>query len=161
MPLQREMGDRWHAGTATVAQEHLVTQAARQRAFTLLHQAPKRSRHHVVCACLPEEDHELALMGVALKFRHAGWRVTYLGARTPTEDLVRVVRTVSPELVALSSIIEGAEGLRATVKEVKPALPAGGQVLVGGAGAERIRATVKSLGAVMVESADDWAALLA
>lgn len=160
MPLQREMGDRWHAGAVTVAEEHLVTQAVRQRGFALLHQAPKRARHHVVCACLPEEDHELGLLGVALKFRHAGWRVTFLGARTPTEHLVRVVRTVGPELVALSSIKDGAEGLRAMIKEVKAALPEGGRLLVGGAGAERIRATLKSLGAVMVETADDWAALL-
>ncbi len=160
MPLQRELGDRWHAGVVTVAEEHLVTQAVRQRVFALLQQAPKRARHHVVCACLPEEDHELGLMGVALKFRHAGWRVTFLGARTPTEHLVRVVRTVKPEVVALSSILEVNEGLRAMIKEVKAALPEGGRVLVGGAGAERISAVLKGLGAVMVQTADDWACLL-
>ena len=160
MPLQREVGNRWHAGAVTVAEEHLVTQAVRQRGYTLLQQAPKRARHHVVCACVPEEEHELGLLGVALRFRHAGWRVTFLGARTPTEHLVRVVRTVGPEVVAISSIVEGADGLRAMIKEVKAALPAGGKVLVGGAGAERISTALRGLGAVMVESADDWVPLL-
>ncbi|HEY0882815.1 MAG TPA: MerR family transcriptional regulator, partial [Archangium sp.] len=58
-PLQREVGDRWHDGRLTVAEEHLVTQAARQRVLTLLHQAPRRAKRHVVCACFPTEDHEL------------------------------------------------------------------------------------------------------
>lgn len=160
MPLQREVGARWHDGRATVAEEHLITQAARQRVFTLLHQAPRRARSHVVCACLPSEDHELGLMGVALRFRHAGWRVTFLGARTPSEHLVRVVRALAPEVVALSSIIEGTE-LRASITRVRAALGSEARVVVGGAAAERLASTVKSLGAQLVESPKDWEQQLA
>lgn len=122
---------------------------------------PRRARHHVVCACFPNEDHELGLLGVALKFRHAGWRVTFLGARTPAEHLARVVRTVGPDLVALSAVTEDAEGLRTTLQQLLAALPPKTKVVVGGAAAMQSRPTVTALGAQCVESASEWEQLLA
>jgi DNA-binding transcriptional MerR regulator/methylmalonyl-CoA mutase cobalamin-binding subunit len=159
-PLQREVGDRWHDGRLTVAEEHLVTQASRQRVLTLLHQAPRRAKRHVVCACFPTEDHELGLMGVALKFRHAGWRVTFLGARTPPEHLARVVKAVSPELVALSAVSPKPEEVTALLQQIIEALPEKTKVVIGGAAALGAKAAVTKLGVRFVETADEWEQLL-
>jgi methanogenic corrinoid protein MtbC1 len=161
-PLQREVGERWHQGRLTVAEEHLVTQAARQRVLALLHQAPRRAKHHVVCACFPSEDHELGLMGVALRFRHAGWRVTFLGARTPAEHLARVVRAVIPDLVALSAVSDdGGAAFERTLKELLDPLPGSPRVAIGGAASRRHEAIVRRLGAMTVDSPTEWEALLA
>jgi DNA-binding transcriptional MerR regulator len=160
-PLQREVGERWHAGRLTVAEEHLVTQAARQRVMTLLHQAPKRAKHHVVCACFPLEDHELGLMGAALKFRHGGWRVTFLGARTPADHLARVVRAVSPDLVALSVINDDGEALfERTLKDLVAQLPPNTRVAIGGSGATKYGSIARRLGAATITTSGDWDALL-
>lgn len=160
-PLQREVGERWHAGTLTIAEEHLVTQASRQRVITLLHQAPRRAKRHVVCACFPREDHELGLMGAALRFRHAGWRVTFLGARTPPEHLARVVRVVHPQLVALSCVTdEGEETFRKTLEALMAERGKDATFIVGGRGAEAHRDVVEALGAKTLGSDTDWAALL-
>ncbi|MEW5739416.1 MAG: MerR family transcriptional regulator [Myxococcota bacterium] len=161
VPLQREVGERWHQGTLTVAEEHLVSHAARQRVLSLLHQAPRRARRHVVAACFPKEDHELGLMGAALRFRHEGWRVTFLGARTPLEHLARVVRAVRPDLVALSAVgDDGVKDFRATLTAVKAALPSDIPIVVGGAAADRHAEVVTELG--MTRAVDDasWASLL-
>lgn len=159
-PLQREVGERWHAGTLTVAEEHLVTQAARQRVIALLHQAPRRSKRHVVAACFPNDDHELGLMGAALKFRHAGWRVTFLGARTPAEHLARVVRVVQPQVVALSAVNdEGAERFEATLAEMMRER-GDAEFIVGGRAAELHADVVTRLGARIVATPDEWAELL-
>ncbi|HZI03095.1 MAG TPA: MerR family transcriptional regulator, partial [Archangium sp.] len=56
VPLQREVGERWHAGAFSVAQEHLVTQEVRARLISLLHAAPDSGRRRVVLACFPEEQ---------------------------------------------------------------------------------------------------------
>ncbi len=161
VPLQREVGERWHEGRLTIAEEHLVTQAARQRVLTLLHQAPKRAKAHVLCACFPDEDHELGLMGVALKFRHAGWRVTFLGARTPPEHIGRVARALAPELIALSAVGDAGEpAFRETLATILAALPADSKVVVGGASGLKFHETVKALGAQSVASAQQWDALL-
>jgi DNA-binding transcriptional MerR regulator len=160
-PLQREVGERWHAGTLTVAEEHLVTQSARQRVIALLHQAPRRARQHVVCACFPRDEHELGLMGAALRFRHAGWRVTFLGARTPAEHLARVVRVTQPQVVALSVINdEGPDIFRQTLEDMMRERGAAAQFIVGGRAAETNRAIVESLGARLVTSAEEWESLL-
>lgn len=161
VPLQREVGERWHRGVLTVAEEHLVTQAARQRVLALLHWAPRRAKRHVVAACLPKEDHELGLMGAALRFRHDGWRVTFLGARTPVEHLARVVRVVKPDLVALSAVADdGADGLRQTLTSIRDALPVGTTVVVGGAAADRHAGVVTDLGLARATDDAGWAALL-
>jgi DNA-binding transcriptional MerR regulator len=161
VPLQREIGERWHAGVLTIAEEHLVTQAVRQRVLALLHQAPRRAKHHVVAACFPTEDHELGLMGAALRFRHEGWRVTFLGARTPVDHLARVVRAVLPDLVALSAVEDdGAEALQATLAAIKAALPEDAKVVVGGAAASRHAELVMASGMACVTDEAGWAALL-
>lgn len=161
VPLEREVGDRWHDGKLTVAEEHLVTQAVRERVVSLLHQAPRRAKRHVVCACFPDEEHELGLMGAALRFRHAGWRVTFLGARTPVEHLLRTVQRTEAELVALSTLTENAEGLTATLHELMAALPPHARVVVGGAAASKFKAVVLAQGALVVDSDEAWDALLA
>jgi DNA-binding transcriptional MerR regulator len=161
VPLQREVGERWHRGALTVAEEHLVTQAARQRVLTLLHQAPRRAKRHVVAACFPTEDHELGLMGAALRFRHEGWRVTFLGARTPVEHLARVVRVVQPQLVALSAVgDDGASALKETLASIVKALPEGTKIVVGGAAFDRHPEVVHALGVARASDEASWSTLM-
>jgi DNA-binding transcriptional MerR regulator/methylmalonyl-CoA mutase cobalamin-binding subunit len=161
-PLQREVGARWHQGTLTVAEEHLVTQAIRQRVMTMIHQAPRRSKRHVVCACFPKDDHELGLLGAALKFRYAGWRVTFLGARTPAEHLARVVRVVQPQVVALSCVHDsGAEAFEETLTEMMLERGEGSVFVIGGRGAEQHPDIVSALGGKLVATNDEWQLLLA
>lgn len=161
-PVQREIGARWHQGRLTVAEEHLVTQVVRQRVLTLLQQSPRRGKRHVVCACFPLEDHEVGLLGAALRFRHGGWRVTYLGARTPAEHLARVVRAVRPELVALSAVGDpGAGPFEAELASLLGALPEGTKVALGGPPAERYREAAEALGVTVVRDEASWARVLA
>lgn len=144
VPLVREVGDRWHAGTLSVATEHLISQAVRARLVGLIAEAPRRNSTHVVCACLGEEQHELGLLGAALKFRHDGHRVTFLGARTPVAQVAQLAATLKPDLIAVSVVLP-AEAER-QLKELAAALPEGMPVVVGGQGALPHRALLKRLG---------------
>ncbi len=162
VPTQQEVGDRWHTGVFTVAEEHLVSQVLRMRLLSVLHASPRGARKHVVCACMPEEDHEVGLLGAALRFRHAGFRVTLLGPRTPPEHLARVVRSLKPSFVALSAVNDpGEKELRAQLSAVLAALPQGTKVVLGGRGARAHAALCEKLGAAVVESTEAWAKLLA
>lgn len=152
-PLLRQIGELWHAGSISVAEEHLVSQIARQRMIALLAGAPRRSKHHVVCACPAEEQHELGLLGVALHFRYAGWRVTYLGARTPAEQLARVARVGKAELVALSFIAEPRSAQY--LEELAALLPKTTKVVVGGAGARELKPLIAKLGFLSADSATE------
>lgn len=156
MPLQREVGDRWHTGSFDIAQEHAVSHAVRVRMLRLIHSTSTGWGRHVVCACFPEELHDLGLLYASLRFRNAGLRVTYLGARTPTNDVVSMATRVKADMVALSaSQALPPEHIIVTLKQLKKELPDGTRVVVGGAGAEPLAAEIAKLGATLV-TAGTW-----
>ncbi len=144
VPLLREVGDRWHKGQLGIAEEHLISHSVRQKLISLWVKAPRRAKHHVVCVCLGEEQHELGLLGAALRFRHNGYRVTFLGARTPVEQVARLAQVVKPDLIAVSVVNDA--GVEDQLTQLAAALPAGTKVLVGGRGAEPHRRVIKRLG---------------
>ncbi|HEX8704575.1 MAG TPA: MerR family transcriptional regulator [Myxococcaceae bacterium] len=162
-PVQCEVGDRWHAGTLTVAQEHLVSQMVRARVVSLLHAAPGNAgARHGVLACLPDELHEVGLLGAALRLRHAGLRVTVLGQLVPAEDLGRMVRELRPDFVGLSAVTNpGPAAFEQRVSQVLGALPPGVPVWIGGAAAEAYTPVCERHGARVFRAGSDWAALLA
>lgn len=161
VPLQREVGERWHAAMFSVAQEHLVTQEVRARLISLLHAAPMKGRRRAVLACFPEEQHELGLLGTALRLRHAGVMVTLLGQRTPAEEVGRVARDLKAELVGLSAVMDpGVREFEATLSRIVGATPKGTAVWVGGPAALFHRELCERLGVRVFESGDDWVKLL-
>ena len=155
VPVQREVARH------DVAEEHLVTQVIRARLLALLRTARGAGGPHVVCACFPEEQHEVGLVGAALRFRHAGFRVTFLGARTPVAELVRVMRTLRPEVVALSCVTDpGARAVRRVFEPLRAAAGQGTRIVGGGPGLARHRSLCTALGVRLVHEERDWPAVL-
>jgi DNA-binding transcriptional MerR regulator/methylmalonyl-CoA mutase cobalamin-binding subunit len=161
VPLQREVGERWHEGSFSVVQEHLVSQEVRARLISLLHAAPDRGRRRVVLACFPDEQHEIGLLGAALRMRHAGLSVMLLGQRTPAAEAGRVARQVKADLVGLSAVTDpGAEAFEETLEHIQQDLPEGVPVWVGGPVARRYRDVCERRGVHVFEDSDDWSRLL-
>jgi DNA-binding transcriptional MerR regulator/methylmalonyl-CoA mutase cobalamin-binding subunit len=163
VPVQHEVGERWHAGTLTVAQEHLVSQVVRARLVSLLHTAPENEgAPRAVLACFPEEQHEVGLLGLALRLRHGGRQVTLLGQRTPAKELARLVSHLQPDFVGLSAVTDpGAAAFEQQLSEVLEALPSGGPVWVGGAAAHAHAGLCEGHGARVFLPGGDWSVLLA
>ncbi|RKH33621.1 MerR family transcriptional regulator [Corallococcus praedator] len=160
VPVQREVGERWHAGTLSVAQEHLVTQVVRERLVSLLHGAPEGGRKHAVLACFPEEEHELGLLGAALRLRYAGVRVTLLGQRVPTADLGVLVARARPDVVGLSAVTNrGAMVFEDVLRCLREALPKELPVWVGGPAAQAHADVCERLGVRLFLHEDDWTRL--
>lgn len=146
-PVLAEIGDRWHEGTLTVAQEHLASHAIGSLLLQLLRLSqPTRKERSVVLACFPEEQHQLAIYGVGLHFASWGFRTVVLGARTPPSAVARVVEALAPTAVAIScSMAPPAREAREIVDAYADACR-GVPWIVGGAGAERLRAFVEARG---------------
>lgn len=126
-PLLAEVGRRWQMGTATVADEHRVSEAIRSRLGHLLADAGGGVRGTAVLACAPGERHELGLMMLAIELRRDGWRVVYLGADTPFGDALELAQRVSARVLGISVTVAPAPDVRSR--------PAGLEVVVGGSGA--------------------------
>ncbi|KFA89658.1 MerR family transcriptional regulator [Archangium violaceum] len=161
VPLLHEVGERWHAGAFSVGQEHLVTQEVRARVISLLHAAPDTGRRRVVLACFPDEQHELGLLGAALRMRHAGLSVTLLGQRMPAAEVGRMARELKAEFVGLSAVTDhGAQDFEETLSRIVAGVPKGTPIWVGGAAARVHEDVCERLGVHLFDSAEDWPRLL-
>ncbi len=146
-PAMRAIGDLWHAGRLSIAQEHLASTLVETATRDLLRVSrPGAPTARALFACFAGEDHALGLLGVALAAQALGVRVIDLGARTPPAALADAVAALSPDFVCLSSTVppEGAEA-RALVRAYADACGST-PWMVGGAGARSLRALVEKRG---------------
>ncbi|PTL81717.1 MerR family transcriptional regulator [Vitiosangium sp. GDMCC 1.1324] len=161
VPLQCEVGARWHAGAFSVVQEHLVTQEVRARLISLLHVSPDKGHRRVVLACFPDEQHEIGLLGAALRMRHEGWSVTLLGQRVPAVEVGTLARELKADLVGLSAVMDpGARDFEASLSSILEGVPKGIPIWVGGQAARLHHGACERLGVHVFESGDDWTRLL-
>jgi methanogenic corrinoid protein MtbC1 len=103
-PAQIELGRMWHAGEITVADEHFASAITQAIMSTLRSRFPKRERKGklVLAAAVGGELHEIGVRMVADFFEMDGWDVIYLGANTPSSDIVSVVGDRRANLLAIS-----------------------------------------------------------
>jgi DNA-binding transcriptional MerR regulator len=102
LPYLRELGDRWAAGEVSVAQEHFASNLIRGRLLGLARGWAAGEGPNVLLACPPGEAHDLALIVFGIEVARRGWRVTFLGADTPTATIEETVRRLRPALVVLA-----------------------------------------------------------
>jgi MerR family transcriptional regulator, light-induced transcriptional regulator len=134
-PLLVEVGDRWHAGELSVADEHHITSFIRARLFSLLTAYQRADGGPLVfAACAPDEWHEIGILLVSVFLARRGIDVRYFGPNLPLDDLATVVRHHRPAVVALSaqsretaSNLRGADLVLRGAKPPHPRLVFGGQ----------------------------------
>ncbi|WP_028596455.1 MerR family transcriptional regulator [Paenibacillus assamensis] len=140
IPLLIKVGDEWHAGRATVAQEHFMTQFIIQRCYSFFqilpldHQLPK-----VLAFCPSGEHHHVGLLLFSLFLRQKGAEVIYLGPDTPEDGIEQIVREQQITLICISlndpnrlpSVLPMIDHLRNKFEEITFALGGNGFVNVG------------------------------
>lgn len=130
-PYLHDLGKRWAAGSASVAQEHFAASLIRGRLLGLARDWGTGLGPLVLLACLPGEAHDLGLVAFGVLVARRGWRVTFLGADTPLDALADTVRTLDPALVVLHTLNPDrldrhAEDLRGLAGGTPVAIPAAG-----------------------------------
>jgi methanogenic corrinoid protein MtbC1 len=148
-PAAARIGDLWHVGALSVADEHFVTRLtleAMERAARSVEPRAANGRR-VVLACPADERHELPLRMVEDVFRGEGYGTRLLGAETPARDLAAFVHRTRPDALVLSlatalaipSLVQAVEAVR----EAAPEVP----LLVGGRCVELYPAVAAAAGA--------------
>jgi MerR family transcriptional regulator, light-induced transcriptional regulator len=98
-----DLGERWSAGRATVAQEHFATNVLRGRLLGLARDWGQGGGPLALLACPPGELHDLGLICFGLALRARGWRIAFLGADTPIDTLKQTADSLHPDLVVLTA----------------------------------------------------------
>ena len=146
LPLLTEVGQRWEEGTLSVAQEHFASNLIRRRLSGLARGWEAGVGPRALLACPPDEEHDIPLLMFGIGLGHRGWRITYLGQRTPADELLSAVEALRPELVVLASPRQDA--YRELIARLGQA-PRGVRVAIAGAGATADLA--ERMGALLIE----------
>jgi MerR family transcriptional regulator, light-induced transcriptional regulator len=103
IPYLHDLGERWKAGTASVAQEHFASNFLRGRLLGLARGWGQGGGPLAILACAPRELHDLPLIAFGLALRAHGWRIAFLGPDTPLRTLADTAATLEPRLVVVSA----------------------------------------------------------
>jgi DNA-binding transcriptional MerR regulator len=101
VPYLRDLGDRWEAGRATVAQEHFASNLIRGRLLAIARDWDAGDGPAMLLACLPGEAHDLGLIMFGILAARRGWRITFLGADTPLDTVHDSIHKLQPSLTVL------------------------------------------------------------
>ncbi len=135
LPILHEIGDRWAHQTVDVAQEHFASGWVGEQMRAVFHAlgAGPVDGPTVGCALPPDEQHEFGLLAVAIKLALRGWRVTWLGAQLPVDDLCAYVARERPKLLCLSLVRQRPrDEVLAYARAVRAGAGADTRVFVGG-----------------------------
>lgn len=153
-PLLFTIGSLWHQGQLQPANEHLATTTIR-RVLTWMGEvtAPPAGAPVVIIGTPAHHVHELGAMLAATTAAGNGWRVIYLGANLPAEELARAAKQVKAEAVALSIIYptgdpQVADELRRLREHLGPSIG----IVAGGSGASSYGDALREIGADQLTS---------
>jgi methanogenic corrinoid protein MtbC1 len=135
-PALHEVGRLWQVNRISVAEEHYCT-AATQEVMARLHPwvfAADRGGRRLIASAVEDELHEVGARMVADFFEMAGWDAYYLGASTPTSDLVAAITARRADLLAVSATMtRSVAAVRDLVQRVRADRDAAATpILVGG-----------------------------
>lgn len=140
-PVQVEIGRMWLTDEITVAEEHFASTTTNMVAAQLRPYAQFQPSHGktLVAAAVAGNLHDFGVQIVANCFEMDGWRVIYLGASMPIEDLVLAVNFYEADLLGLSvALTTQLPTLKATIEAVRQSeqratvrILAGGVALAG------------------------------
>jgi methanogenic corrinoid protein MtbC1 len=106
-PVMYEIGLKWENDDITIAHEHLASAivGSIMSAISMLKIQSVKSHGKIVITSCPNEFHEIGAWMLSDVLENEGWDVTYLGANTPQKDLISLLKSKEPDVLAISVTI--------------------------------------------------------
>lgn len=154
IPLVYKIGDMWHNGEIRVANEHLASSVIRSFLFNILESYHTNDSAPVfISATLRGQEHELGALIAGVVAAASGWKVIYLGANLPSEEIGAVVSYLSAKVVAISLVYPSDDpSLPKELKKLKQILPPGASIIAGGRAAFGYLNSLDEIGALVVKN---------
>lgn len=158
-PLLRRVGDEWHAGRITPAQEHLGSSVLHDLAMQTMRAFPAPSGAGRVLVGTPAGDRHAigaALIGAVAAVQ--GWDVVYVGADLPASEIAGAAIAAQVRLVALSVVyVDDSQRVLGELRAIRALLPRDIAMIAGGAGAASLAQELAASGIHMEGSLAGWA----
>jgi MerR family transcriptional regulator, light-induced transcriptional regulator len=133
---QYEMGRLWQQGQVSVAEEHHMTEVTQEMMSKLKSDAPSSSRKkgHLVVTSVGNEMHNMGPRMVSDFLEMDGWAVIFLGANTPHQDVLSILKKQNASMLLVSAtMVYNVRRVKSLISQVRadPKLRAV-KVIVGG-----------------------------
>jgi len=98
------VGHLWEQNKSTVATEHIATHITQCVLGLIAGNARKNQKTNksVIVTCVDKEFHELGPQIVSDYFEYLGWTSYFLGASTPSRDILQMIELKNPDLIGVS-----------------------------------------------------------
>jgi len=96
------IGKLWDHNKMSIPEEHLAAQIIESLISRFAPIGKSELKKKVVVTCIDKEFHEIGAKMVSNIFELEGWKTFYLGASVPTKEIIKFVKQVNPEVIALS-----------------------------------------------------------
>jgi len=117
-PCLVQVGEAWSRGEIRVSTEHYASQTLQGYLMQWYLAYPvRRSTPLILTGCAATELHQIGALMVATLLREDGYRVEFLGADLPVDDLVAYAEDVKPAAVLLSASSEWSAAEMASIQE--------------------------------------------
>jgi MerR family transcriptional regulator, light-induced transcriptional regulator len=155
-PALVEAGTRWHAGSFSAAQEHLLTASVERLVMTTMHTFQKAARGPgMLFGTLMGERHAVGSLLAAFLAASLGIRCIYLGADLPPSELAQAAVHSNAVVVALS-LVTAIPHLDRQIELLRRELPAAIEVWLGGAAAQELNTARLPQKCRLLASFDDF-----
>jgi DNA-binding transcriptional MerR regulator/methylmalonyl-CoA mutase cobalamin-binding subunit len=150
VPLLARVGTCWREGTLRPVHGHLVSAIVRRVLESMIAGASSPlATANLVVATPAGQIHEFGALLVAATAAAEGWRVTYLGADLPAEDIAEAATRTRARAVALSVVYPAEDpALGDELRRLRAALPNDIALVVGGAASAAYGEALDEIGAM-------------
>jgi methanogenic corrinoid protein MtbC1 len=128
------IGYLWEHNRTSVANEHRatkITESLLNLVYPKILETEKNSKK-VIITCIDKEFHELGPKIVSDYFELMGWNSIFLGANTPQDDILNLIKEEKPDLVGISnSFYINVARLLKMIEKIKAEFPEQ-EVIIGG-----------------------------
>lgn len=99
-----KIGELWEFNKISVATEHLVSAIVEAILNELYHKVISKDKNNkkVIVACVENEFHQIGIKMVSDIFELNGWNTYFLGANSPTNELISFAKIIKPDIIAIS-----------------------------------------------------------
>lgn len=161
-PFLVRVGEAWACGDVSVAQEHVASSVVRDVLGWLLQSAvPSAEAPTLIATTIAGEGHEFGAMMAAVVAAVAGWRVLYLGANTPADELGQAARASHARAIVVGIVgKEASDAVRSEATALRKAVGSRTRIVAGGPTASDHRLSLKRARIEIVDSRGEFRRLL-
>lgn len=130
------LGKQWEKEKVSIAEEHMVSHIAENLLDYSFgkYKIPKKKKGSALVTCIDKEYHEIGAKMAAHIFELNGWNTVFLGASTPTREIISEIKLRIPDVVGLSfNYYMNLLRLKEVLDHIKKFFP-NQKIIVGGQG---------------------------